>query len=208
MRLSLPPTLEEIKEKNPLVTPGGHYHPPDCEPRHHTAIVIPYRNRMSHLRTLLYHLHPFLQRQQIQYGIYIVHQVSCNYIHDANLAKFGTFYNLTVSWQYLSLCSVRKRHVQPCEVTECGSEGGSEGEGLGLHLPPRCRPASRKWPQHLHMPPALPYPPLCCHGQIQIQVVFSVCIFFWLSLPCVIIKCVVNISLVCRSLICYIWPRC
>lgn len=75
VRLSSPPTLEEIKEKNPLVAPGGHYTPPDCEPRHHTAIVVPYRNRQAHLRALLYHLHPFLQRQQIHYSIYIVHQV-------------------------------------------------------------------------------------------------------------------------------------
>lgn len=71
------PSLEEIKEKNPLVTLGGHYRPPDCKPRHHTAIVVPYRNRQTHLRALLYHLHPFLQRQQVHYGIYIVHQVSC-----------------------------------------------------------------------------------------------------------------------------------
>lgn len=77
VHLSSPPSLEEIKEKNPLVTLGGHYRPPDCEPRHHTAIVVPYRNRQTHLRALLYHLHPFLQRQQVHYGIYIVHQVSC-----------------------------------------------------------------------------------------------------------------------------------
>ncbi|XP_051516113.1 beta-1,4-galactosyltransferase 3-like isoform X2 [Myxocyprinus asiaticus] len=64
VHLSSPPSLEEIKEKNPLVNLGGHYRPPDCEPQHHTAIVVPYRNRQTHLRALLYHLHPFLQRQQ------------------------------------------------------------------------------------------------------------------------------------------------
>ncbi|CAB1336023.1 unnamed protein product, partial [Coregonus sp. 'balchen'] len=30
---------DEIRERNPLVLPGGRYSPPDCEPRHHTAIV-------------------------------------------------------------------------------------------------------------------------------------------------------------------------
>ncbi|XP_027026275.1 beta-1,4-galactosyltransferase 3 [Tachysurus fulvidraco] len=89
VHLSSPLSLEEIKEKNPLVTPGGHYRPPDCEPRHHTAIVVPYRNRQSHLRTLLYHLHPFLQRQQIHYGIYIVHQSGNSTFNRAKLLNVG-----------------------------------------------------------------------------------------------------------------------
>lgn len=75
VHLSSPLSLEEIRSRNPLVYPGGHYQPPDCRPRHHTAIVVPYRNRQNHLRALLYHLHPFLQRQQIHYSIYIVQQV-------------------------------------------------------------------------------------------------------------------------------------
>lgn len=75
VHLSSPLSLEEIRQRNPLVLPGGRYRPPDCEPRHHTAIVVPYRNRQTHLRALLYHLHPFLQRQQIHYSIYIVQQV-------------------------------------------------------------------------------------------------------------------------------------
>lgn len=79
VHLSSPLSLEEIRQRNPLVLPGGRYRPPDCEPRHHTAIVVPYRNRQTHLRALLYHLHPFLQRQQIHYSIYIVQQVRfCN----------------------------------------------------------------------------------------------------------------------------------
>ncbi|TSM04858.1 Beta-1,4-galactosyltransferase 3 [Bagarius yarrelli] len=89
VHLSSPLSLEEIKEKNPLVTPGGHYRPPDCEPRHHTAIVVPYRNRQSHLRTLLYHLHPFLQRQQIHYAVYIVHQSGNSTFNRAKLLNVG-----------------------------------------------------------------------------------------------------------------------
>ncbi|KAK7128765.1 hypothetical protein R3I94_017113 [Phoxinus phoxinus] len=89
VHLSSPPSLEEIKEKNPLVTLGGHYRPPDCEPRHHTAIVVPYRNRQTHLRALLYHLHPFLQRQQVHYGIYIVHQSGNSTFNRAKLLNVG-----------------------------------------------------------------------------------------------------------------------
>ncbi|KAL0171517.1 hypothetical protein M9458_031828, partial [Cirrhinus mrigala] len=68
-------TLAEVERKNPLVVRGGRYRPPNCEARHRTAIIIPHRNREHHLKFLLYYLHPFLQRQQLSYGIYVIHQV-------------------------------------------------------------------------------------------------------------------------------------
>ena len=68
-------TLAQVQRKNPLVVRGGRYRPPGCESRHSTAIIIPHRNREHHLKFLLYYLHPFLQRQQLNYGIYIIHQV-------------------------------------------------------------------------------------------------------------------------------------
>ncbi len=36
---------------------------------------MPYRDREDHLRTFLLNIHRFLQRQQNEYGIYIVEQV-------------------------------------------------------------------------------------------------------------------------------------
>ncbi|XP_015233873.1 PREDICTED: beta-1,4-galactosyltransferase 3-like isoform X2 [Cyprinodon variegatus] len=89
VHLSSPLSLEEIRQRNPLVLPGGRYRPPDCEPRHHTAIVVPFRNRLSHLRSLLYHLHPFLQRQQIHYSIYIVQQWGNGTFNRAKLLNVG-----------------------------------------------------------------------------------------------------------------------
>ena len=68
-------TLAEVHRKNPLVVRGGRYRPSDCEARHRTAIIIPHRHREHHLKFLLYYLHPFLQRQQLSYGIYVIHQV-------------------------------------------------------------------------------------------------------------------------------------
>ncbi|XP_061693370.1 beta-1,4-galactosyltransferase 3-like [Syngnathoides biaculeatus] len=71
----LPPTLEEIRNRSAsALLPGGLYSPADCQPHCRTAVVIPYRDRPMHLRTLLDSLHPFLQRQQIRYRIYIVQQ--------------------------------------------------------------------------------------------------------------------------------------
>uniref|UniRef100_A0A8C6YV57 Beta-1,4-galactosyltransferase n=1 Tax=Nothoprocta perdicaria TaxID=30464 RepID=A0A8C6YV57_NOTPE len=83
------PTLEQIQAKNPAVGAGGRYRPPACEPRSRTAIVIPHRNRESHLGHLLYYLHPFLQRQQLQYGIYVVHQAGNSTFNRAKLLNVG-----------------------------------------------------------------------------------------------------------------------
>ncbi|XP_035238743.1 beta-1,4-galactosyltransferase 3-like isoform X1 [Anguilla anguilla] len=89
VRLSSPPSVDEIRKRNPLVSPGGHCGPRSCESRHHTAIIIPYRDRLAHLRSLLYHLHPFLQRQQLHYAIYIVHQVGNSTFNRAKLLNVG-----------------------------------------------------------------------------------------------------------------------
>ncbi|XP_041321275.1 beta-1,4-galactosyltransferase 3-like, partial [Pyrgilauda ruficollis] len=69
------PSLEQIRAKNPGVRRGGRYRPPLCEARSRTAVIVPHRHREGHLGHLLYYLHPFLQRQQLHYGIYVVHQV-------------------------------------------------------------------------------------------------------------------------------------
>ncbi|KAL4657629.1 beta-1,4-galactosyltransferase 3-like [Arapaima gigas] len=82
-------TLAEVERRNPLVVRGGRYRPPNCESRHRTAIIIPHRNREHHLKFLLYYLHPFLQRQQLNYGIYIIHQGGNYTFNRAKLMNVG-----------------------------------------------------------------------------------------------------------------------
>ncbi|XP_016136979.1 beta-1,4-galactosyltransferase 3-like isoform X1 [Sinocyclocheilus grahami] len=82
-------TFAEVERKNPLVVRGGRYRPPNCEARHRTAIIIPHRNREHHLKFLLYYLHPFLQRQQLNYGIYIIHQAGNYTFNRAKLMNVG-----------------------------------------------------------------------------------------------------------------------
>ena len=57
------------------VQQGGVYAPTECKSRQELAIIIPYRNREYHLKLLLKYLHPFLQRQQRFYQIFVVEQV-------------------------------------------------------------------------------------------------------------------------------------
>ncbi|XP_077585243.1 beta-1,4-galactosyltransferase 3-like [Stigmatopora nigra] len=71
---SAPPSLEQIRRKSAPLSPGGAYSPPECRARHRSAIVVPYRDRRAHLCVFLDHLHLFLQRQQIDYRIYVVEQ--------------------------------------------------------------------------------------------------------------------------------------
>ncbi|NP_001084588.1 uncharacterized protein LOC414540 [Xenopus laevis] len=83
------PSLKKVQDKNPLVIKGGEYKPPNCEARHRTAVIIPHRNRETHLRHLLYYLHPFLQRQQLHYRIYIIHQAGNSTFNRAKLLNVG-----------------------------------------------------------------------------------------------------------------------
>ncbi|XP_075710794.1 beta-1,4-galactosyltransferase 3-like isoform X2 [Rhinoderma darwinii] len=84
-----PPSLKKIQLKNRYVQSGGYFSPRHCFGRYRTAVIIPHRNRESHLRTLLYYLHPFLQRQQLHYTIFVVHQAGNATFNRAKLLNVG-----------------------------------------------------------------------------------------------------------------------
>ena len=71
-------TAQDVLNKTAIeaVQPGGSFEPRDCRPRDVVAIIVPYRNRSTHLETLINHLHNFLQQQMIRYGIFVVEPVS------------------------------------------------------------------------------------------------------------------------------------
>lgn len=64
----------ELKMKEAGLGIGGRYEPIECRSRNKVAIVVPYRDRKEHLTVFLHYLHPFLQRQQLNYVIIIVEQ--------------------------------------------------------------------------------------------------------------------------------------
>lgn len=73
-------------ERNYSLIQNGQYKPKNCKSRQNVAILIPFRDRESHLRIFLNHMHPFLMRQQLQYGIYVVEQVIFFLLIDKKLA--------------------------------------------------------------------------------------------------------------------------
>ncbi|KHJ45843.1 N-acetyllactosaminide 3-alpha-galactosyltransferase [Trichuris suis] len=56
----------------PWLHPGGINIPAGCRPTDHVAVIVPYRDRASHLHIFLAHIHPFLTRQRLHYGIFII----------------------------------------------------------------------------------------------------------------------------------------
>lgn len=69
---------------------GGHYVPSEmCKPKFRVAIVIPYRDRYEHLMYFLWYLHPILQRQDIEYKIYVINQLGTTPFNRAQLLNIG-----------------------------------------------------------------------------------------------------------------------
>ncbi|XP_050535113.1 beta-1,4-N-acetylgalactosaminyltransferase bre-4-like [Daktulosphaira vitifoliae] len=69
-------TEEEIIDAVGIMGIGGSWAPEDCKARHSVCIIIPYRDRQDHLWTLLHRLIPLLKRQQLDFKIFVVEQVS------------------------------------------------------------------------------------------------------------------------------------
>jgi hypothetical protein len=70
-------TIQELvkKEQKDLAL-GGRWAPKTCQARYKVAIVIPYRDRDDNLKIFLNNIHPFLSKQQLEYGIYLVEPIT------------------------------------------------------------------------------------------------------------------------------------
>ncbi|XP_061573926.1 beta-1,4-galactosyltransferase 4-like [Cololabis saira] len=81
-------TMKSVENERKGVSVGG-YEPSGCTAQQSVAIIIPHRRRETHLIYLLYHLHPFLQRQQLHYALYVVHQAGDATFNRAKLMNVG-----------------------------------------------------------------------------------------------------------------------
>ena len=85
-----PEFLQNVEKRlAPLMQLGGRFKPKDCRARDRVAIVVPFRDRKQHLPILLKNLHPFLMKQQIDYGIFLVEQTSDGSFNRAKLMNVG-----------------------------------------------------------------------------------------------------------------------
>ncbi|XP_005100646.2 beta-N-acetyl-D-glucosaminide beta-1,4-N-acetylglucosaminyl-transferase [Aplysia californica] len=67
-------TLEALSYLFLELRPGGSYTPDTCMAREKTAIIIPFRDRPSHLHVLLLNLIPLLKRQNIDFTLFVIEQ--------------------------------------------------------------------------------------------------------------------------------------
>ncbi|XP_048218377.1 beta-1,4-galactosyltransferase 1 [Perognathus longimembris pacificus] len=89
IQFNFPVDLDLLAKQNPEVKMGGRHSPEDCISPHKVAIIIPFRNRQEHLKYWLYYLHPILQRQQLDYGIYVINQAGETMFNRAKLLNIG-----------------------------------------------------------------------------------------------------------------------
>ena len=69
--------------------PGGHYIPKQCRAEQRLAVIICYRKREQHLKLFLLNIHPFLQKQQLDYTIFVVNQDGNEQFNRAALFNVG-----------------------------------------------------------------------------------------------------------------------
>lgn len=71
------------------VKPGGAWSPLHCVSQHRVGIVVPYKDRKTHLNMFLAYMHPFLQFQNLDYRIVIVEQSDQRPFNRAKLFNVG-----------------------------------------------------------------------------------------------------------------------
>ncbi|XP_047657120.1 beta-1,4-galactosyltransferase 1-like isoform X2 [Tachysurus fulvidraco] len=89
VEFNVPVNLDEVRNVNSVLQEGGRFRPKDCIALQKVAIIIPFRNRDEHLKYWLHYLHPILQRQQLDYGVYIINQDGEETFNRAKLLNVG-----------------------------------------------------------------------------------------------------------------------
>ena len=93
----LEPNLERVPTESRLnfqysssnIQHGGYWTPSDCVGSQKMALIIPFRKRETHLLLFLEHIHGYLQKQKLSYGIYVVDQVDDMEFNRAMLFNVG-----------------------------------------------------------------------------------------------------------------------
>ncbi|KAK0060953.1 beta-1 4-galactosyltransferase 4 [Biomphalaria pfeifferi] len=82
-------TKSELVDEYIEMEPGGHLRPQNCTPGQTMAILIPYRNRSSHLHILLHNLIPFLTRQNVDVTFFVIEQAGNSTFNRGALFNVG-----------------------------------------------------------------------------------------------------------------------
>ena len=89
--------IEQDLKKNSAIKLGGLSSPLECKSRYKVAIIVPYRNRETNLKIFLRHMHPFLIKQQLDYGIYLIEPIQNITFNRGLLMNIGFIESLRLS---------------------------------------------------------------------------------------------------------------
>lgn len=71
------------------IKPGGSWKPKHCTSLFDVAIIVPFRNREFQLKIFLSYMHPFLQKQMLNYQIIVVEQCGKKEFNRGKLLNIG-----------------------------------------------------------------------------------------------------------------------
>ncbi len=112
--------IEEIEEHhiNSSIKLGGHWFPLNCTAQYRVAIIIPYRNRDMQLRVFLNFMHPFLQKQQLDYQIFLIEPV--RKIYRMKKTKFFLIFKIAnITFNRALLFNIGYQEVMKHYAWEC-----------------------------------------------------------------------------------------
>lgn len=66
------PDFSELLQQYCSAMSGGYWKPKACAPRYRIAFIIPFHNREAHLRILISNMYRIWQRQELEFGVYVV----------------------------------------------------------------------------------------------------------------------------------------
>lgn len=78
-------SIQALPENISDIAPGGSWRPVTCVAQQRIVIVIPYRDREIHLHALLLNLIPVLKKQLLDFRIFVIEQVTCQFTRLKNL---------------------------------------------------------------------------------------------------------------------------
>ena len=92
-------TFEEVEDnlKYLNISDGGQFFPTHCIAQFKVALIIPYRNREHNLKIFLRHIHPFLVKQELAYGIYLIEPMNNLTFNRGLLMNIGFVESLKLS---------------------------------------------------------------------------------------------------------------